>query len=128
MRPTTIARPKPQDATPNHRTPRRQRAWSDRGAGFETQRALSDRRKHLLRREDLRHAVGKPEPAQSGLGEDQCVELLFIKLSQSSVDITTNRCDREIGPKVQQLALPPQAAGSHAGSGRKRRQVSNRRG
>ena len=74
---------------------------------------MSDGGKHQRWWENLGHAIGKFQSRKPGLCEHECIKLPFIQLAQSCFHVSTDILNTQIRPDVQQLRLPPAAAGSY---------------
>jgi hypothetical protein len=71
---------------------------------------LADGRQHHRFRKDFRNLALQPKPLQSRLREHERIVLPFVELADARLDIAANLTDSQVGPRVQQLALPAQAA------------------
>ena len=81
------------------------------GAAFDADRALADRRQHLVlghRRADMRHA----ESLQAGQGQQRRLDDAGLALGQPRVDIAAQIDDLEVGPAMQELGAPAQRRGA----------------
>ena len=62
----------------------------------------------------MRDAIFEPETDQSRGGQHDGVVLFLFELAQPRLDIAAQREQLQVGPRVLQLALPPQAGRADA--------------
>src|SRR5580692_5510262 len=88
-------------------------------AGFDSKRALTDRRQHYIRIHDLRDSGSRTETVHAGNGQDNRVELAGIEFFQARIHVPAQIDSFKIGAIVAKLGLPAQTARADAGAGRK---------
>jgi hypothetical protein len=64
----------------------------------------------------LGYSISAAEPAKARRGQNYCVILALIELSQSRIHIAANGLDYEIRTRGQDLGVAPKAAGADAGA------------
>ena len=88
-------------------------------ARFDPQGSLTHSRKTQGRRKILGHVIGPTQPGETRSGQDNRIELAFLKLSKAGVHVSSKHDNAQVRAVRQQLGLPPEAAGSHLRTCRK---------